>query len=150
MKIKSIRIENFRSFIDQEFNLNRYSCFVGPNGAGKSTVLCALNVFFKEQDSSATDTSKLCDEDYFARKTDKPIRITVTFDDLSEKAKMELADYVRQNELIVSAEAIFDGETGLGYVRHFGQRLGMAEFRPFFDATKANAKADEIPIFRTQ
>lgn len=58
MKIKKLRIENFRSFIDQEFGLNRHSCFVGPNGAGKSTVLCALNVFFKEQDSSATDTSK--------------------------------------------------------------------------------------------
>lgn len=144
MKIKKLRIENFRSFIDQEFGLNRHSCFVGPNGAGKSTVLCALNVFFKEQDSSATDTSKLCDEDYFARKTNNPIRITVTFDDLSEQAKTDLADYVRQNELVVTAEAIYDEASGLGHVRHFGQRLGMAEFRPFFEATKANAKADEL------
>src|SRR4051794_19211028 len=101
MKIKKLRIENFRSFCDQELELNRYSCFVGPNGAGKSTVLCALNVFFEEQDS-ATDTSKLCDEDYFARQTDKPIRITVTFDDLSDEAKAELKDYVRQNELVVT------------------------------------------------
>jgi|GEM_PF-2350408 len=59
MKIKKLRIENFRSFSDQEFALNRYACFVGSNGASKSTVLCALNVFFKEQDS-ATDTSKVC------------------------------------------------------------------------------------------
>ena len=115
MKIKKLRIENFRSFIDQEFGLNRHSCFVGPNGAGKSTVLCALNVFFKEQDSSATDTSKLCDEDYFARKTNNPIRITVTFDDLSEQAKTDLADYVRQNELVVTAEAIYDEASGLGH-----------------------------------
>jgi energy-coupling factor transporter ATP-binding protein EcfA2 len=150
MKIKTLRIENFRSFIDQEFGLNRYSCFVGPNGAGKSTVLCALNVFFKEQDSSATDTSRLCDEDYFARKTDNPIRITVTFDDLSEQAKTELADYVRQNELVVTAEAIFDAISGLALVRHFGQRLGMVEFRPFFDAVKANAKADELNAFYGQ
>ena len=143
MKIKTLRIENFRSFKDQMVNLNRYSCFVGPNGAGKSTVLCALNVFFKEQDS-ATDTSKLCDEDYFVRKTDKPIRITVTFDGLSENAKTELADYVRQGELVVTAEAIFDDDSGLGHVRHFGQRLGMTDFRPFFEATKANAKAEEL------
>ena len=73
MKIKTIRIENFRGFLYQTIALNRYSCFVGPNGAGKSTILCALNVFFKEQDSSATDTAKLCDEDYFGRQTDKPI-----------------------------------------------------------------------------
>ena len=54
MKIKAIRIENYRAFLDQTIALNRYSCFVGPNGAGKSTILCALNVFFKEQDSSVT------------------------------------------------------------------------------------------------
>ena len=143
MKIKTLLIENFRSFKDQTVNLNRYSCFVGPNGAGKSTVLCALNVFFKEQDS-ATDTSKLCDEDYFIRKTDQPIRITVTFDGLSENAKTELADYVRQGELVVTAEAIFDGDSRLGHVRHFGQRFGMSEFRPFFEATKVNAKAEEL------
>ena len=144
MKIKKLRIENFRSFSDQEFALNRYICFVGPNGAGKSTVLCALNVFFKEQDSSATDTSKLSDEDFFSRQTDKPIHITVTFDDLSDEAKSELSDYVRQDELVVTAEAQFDPQSGLAQVRHFGQRLGMAEFRSYFEAMKVNAKADEL------
>ncbi len=144
MRIKKLRIENFRSFSDQEFALNRYTCFVGPNGAGKSTVLCALNVFFKEQDSSATDTSKLCDEDFFARQTDKPIRITVTFDDLSNEAKSELSDYVRQDELVVTAEAHFDPDSGIAQVRHFGQRLGMAEFRPYFEAMKVNANAVEL------
>lgn len=144
MKIKTIRIENFRGFLDQTIAFNRYSCFVGPNGAGKSTILCALNVFFKEQGSSATDTAKLCDEDYFARQTDKPVRITVTFDELSEQAKTELADYVRQDELVVTAEAVFDAGSGIGQVRHFGQRLGMTEFRPFFDAVKANAKAEAL------
>lgn len=143
MKIKKLRIENFRSFRDQEFELNRYCCFVGPNGAGKSTVLCALNVFFQEQDS-ATDTSKLCDEDYFGRVTDEPIRITLTFDDLSDQAKQDLSDYVRQNELVVTAEATFDENTGLGHVRHYGQRRGIADFRPFFEAVKASAKADEL------
>ena len=144
MKIKSIRIENFRSFVDQEVPLNRYSCFVGPNGAGKSTVLSALNVFFKEQTSSATDTHKLCDEDFFQRRTDRPIRISLTFDDLSPAAKSDLADYVRQDELIVTAEAVFDQGTQLAVVRHFGQRLGMESFRTFFDAVKAGAKADEL------
>lgn len=118
MRIKKLRVENFRSFSDQEIELNRYTCFVGSNGAGKSTVLRALNVFFKEQDSSATDTSKLCDEDFFGRQTDKPIRITVTFDDLTDEAKSELSDYVRQDELVVTAEAQFDPQTGIAQVRH--------------------------------
>ena len=46
MKIKSIHIENLRSFKDELIVLNDYTCLVGPNGAGKSNVLFALNIFF--------------------------------------------------------------------------------------------------------
>lgn len=146
MKIKSIRLENFRSFRDETISLNKYSCFVGPNGAGKSSVLAALNVFFRELASSATDISKLTDEDYFCKETVNPIRITVTFDDLSQEATADLSDYVRQNELVVTAEAIFDSNTGFGLVRHYGQRSGMSDFRRFFDADKRGAKAAELSV----
>ncbi|MCX6751861.1 MAG: AAA family ATPase, partial [Candidatus Nomurabacteria bacterium] len=122
MKIKSIRLENFRSFRDETISLNKYSCFVGPNGAGKSSVLAALNVFFREQASFATDINKLTDEDYFCKDTTNPVRITVTFDDLNQVAQKELSDYVRQNELVVTAEAIFDANAGVGQIRHFGNR----------------------------
>ena len=84
MKIKSIRIENFRSFLDESIWLNRYSCFVGPNGSGKSSVLAALNVFFQEKSSPVADVGNLPDEDYFCKETGTPIRITVTFDDLNQ------------------------------------------------------------------
>lgn len=143
MKIKSIRIENFRSFQDETIALSRYSCFVGPNGAGKSTVLAALNVFFQER-AAATDISKLVDEDYFRKDTAHPARITLTFDDLDQRAREELAAYVRQDELVVTAEAVFDNATGVGAVRHYGQRLGMGQFRAFFEADKAGAKAPEL------
>lgn len=144
MKIKSIRIENFRSFRDETIVLNRYSCFVGPNGAGKSTVLAALNVFFQERAASATDISKLLDEDYFSKNTANPVRITLAFDDLSQAACEELAAYVRQNELVVTAEAVFDSASGTGAVRHYGQRLGMEAFRAFFEAEKAGSRAPEL------
>lgn len=143
MKIKSLRIENFRSFQDETIALNRYSCFVGPNGAGKSTVLAALNVFFQDR-AAATDISKLIDEDYFRKDTAHPARITLTFDDLDQRAREELAAYVRQDELVVTAEAVFDNATGVGAVRHYGQRLGMEQFRAFFEAEKASAKAGEL------
>jgi predicted ATPase len=148
MKIKAIRIENFRSFQDETVQLNRYSCFVGPNGAGKSTVLAALNVFFQERTASSTDISRLAEEDYFWRKTANPIRITLTFDELSQVALEQLATYVRQEQLVVTAEAVFDAATGEGPVRHFGHRVGMEAFRPFFDAEKAGAKVIELnPIY---
>lgn len=147
MKIKSIRIEYFRSFQDETIVLNRSSCFVGPNGAGKSTVLAALNVFFQER-TAATDISRLVDEDYFRKETANPVRITLTFDDLNQRAYEELAAYVRQDELVVTAEAVFDSANGVGGVRHFGQRLGMEQFGKFFDAEKAGAKAGDLaPIY---
>ena len=144
MKIRSIQIQNFRCFQDETIEINRYSCFVGPNGAGKSSVLAALNVFFREQSGAPTDVAKLAEEDYFGRNTDVPIRITVTFNDLGETAQTELSAYVRQNELVVTAEAQFDPNTGIGVVRHFGQRAGMEEFRGFFEAEKAGARAGEL------
>ncbi|MBI4322555.1 MAG: AAA family ATPase [Chloroflexi bacterium] len=144
MKIRTIRIENFRSFRDQTLCLNRYSCFVGPNGAGKSNILAALNVFFQDRAASSTDVSKLTDEDYFGKCTDNPIRITLTFDDLKPATQTELAAYVRQDGLVVTAEAKFDPTAGFGQVRHFGQRLGIEPLRAFFDAEKAGAKAAEL------
>ena len=122
MRIKSLRIQNFRSFEDETIRFNRLSCFVGPNGAGKSSVLAALNVFFREQSGAASDVTKLIDEDYFGKITANSIRITVTFDDLNQAAQTELSAYVRQNELVVTAEAVFDANAGFGAVKHFGQR----------------------------
>lgn len=144
MKIKTVKIENFRSFQEDTIHLSPYSCFVGPNGAGKSTVLTALNVFFQERAASATDITKLIDEDYYSKNTEIPIRITLTFDGLSDVAKRELSAYVRQEELVVTAEAVFDTATGIGSVKHFGQRFGMPRFRGFFEAEKAGAKAPEL------
>lgn len=144
MKIKSIRIENFRSFRDETIILNKYSCFVGPNGAGKSSILAALNIFFRDQSSSSFDTTKLEEEDFFGKSTNKPIRITVVFNELSQIAQEELSAYVRQGELIVTAESKFDEEKGHGPVRYFGQRLGIEDFRVFFEHEKAGATAKDL------
>ena len=144
MKIKPIQIANFRSFQDDTITLTRYTAFVGPNGAGKSNVLSALNVFFQEQASSKTNTARLTDEDYFDKNTAIPIRITVTFHDLTPEAEKALSHYVRQGELVVTAEAHFDPDAEIGLVHYFGQRLAMPEFVPFFEAVKQSAKAPEL------
>ena len=107
-------------------------------------MLTALNVFFQERAAAATDISKLTSEDYFGKSTNRPIRITVTFDELSPEAQTALSDYVRQNELAVTAEAVFNEVAGVGEVRHFGHRLGMEAFRHLFDAEKEGAKKPEL------
>lgn len=144
MKIESVRIENFRGFKDEVISFNDYSCFVGPNGSGKSTVLAALNVFFRQYKDSKTDLSKLSAEDFHHKNVSQPIRITVTFHDLSDQAKSDLSDYVRQDRLIVSSIARYDAGTERAEVKQYGNRLGIDDFRKYFEADKAGASASEL------
>jgi len=97
MRIGSVRIQNLRSFKDQTVLFDPYTCLVGPNGAGKSNVFCALNIFFGEDDHSQTDLQTLEEEDFNNRDTSDPIRVTVTFVDLTEAAKQDLKAYVRHD-----------------------------------------------------
>lgn len=150
MRISSVRIENFRSFKDQTIPFNDYACLVGPNGAGKSTVLTALNVFFRESDSLPTDLSQLDDEDFHCKDTDNPVKITVTFENLTQKATEDFSDYVRQGKLIVSAVATFDQATGKADVKQYGQRLGMPAFAPFFEGLDGGKKVADLKEIYTE
>ncbi|MBY0091420.1 AAA family ATPase [Priestia aryabhattai] len=48
MKLKKIHIHNYRSIIDQSFELNDYNLLVGANNAGKSTVINAIRTFYEK------------------------------------------------------------------------------------------------------
>ncbi len=144
MRVASVRMQNFRSFEDATVPFNNYACLVGPNGAGKSTVLTALNVFFRESENLPTDLSQLEQEDFHCKNTAAPIRITVTFTDLSEEARDDFSDYVRQGQLVVTAVASFDEATGKAQVKQYGQRLGMTVLRPFFEAVDGGKRVAEL------
>jgi energy-coupling factor transporter ATP-binding protein EcfA2 len=154
MKIASVRIENFRGFKDETIDLENYTCFVGPNGSGKSTVLAALNVFFRQYKDSKTDLSKLSVDDFHHKDVKGPIKITVTFIGLTEQAKKDLSDYVRQDKLIVSSVATYDPILQVAEVKQFGNRLGMLQFKGYFEADKEGGSAKELvaryEILRTE
>jgi len=136
MKIESVRIQNFRSFKDETIYFDDYTCFVGANGCGKSTILNALNIFFRQNKDCATDLCRLSIEDFHHKNIDEPIKITVTFIELSDKAKEDLSDYVRQDKLIVSSIAKYDNDKNIAEVKHYGNRLGFCDFREYFEADK--------------
>lgn len=46
LRIKQIRIKNFRSIVDLDINVDEMNIFVGLNDAGKSNILKELNLFF--------------------------------------------------------------------------------------------------------
>jgi putative ATP-dependent endonuclease of the OLD family len=144
LRIKTLEIRNFRSIKKAQVNFDDYTCLVGPNGAGKSTVLYALNILFQDASQSSTDVHMLTREDFCRCDTDTPVEITATFGDLSEEAKKDLKDYIRQDLLIVSAIANWDSGTSKGVIKRFGQRLGMSAFGPFFKSHGDNAKVSEL------
>lgn len=132
MKIESIRIENFRIFKDETINFSDYNCLVGPNGTGKSTVIYALNVFFQET-FYGKPLTELVEEDFHVKITKDPVKITITFIDLSDSAKEDLRHYVRHNKLIVTAEANYDPAKEKAIVKQYGTRMVMTAFRKFFE-----------------
>lgn len=145
MKIDTVKIENFRCFKDETIIFNNYTCFIGSNGSGKSTILNALNIFFKNDKDSQTNLNILSEDDFHHKITKDPIKITVTFIDLSDKAKEELSDYVRDDKLVVSAIAEYNSEKQNAEIIHYGNRLGFDDFRKYFAANKdGKGKADEL------
>jgi len=144
MKIKSVRIQNFRTFKDETIFFNDYTCLVGANGAGKSTILCALNIFFQETENSSTDLKLLSEEDFHKKNTEEPIKITVTFNDLEGEAQKDFKEYYRQGELIISAYASFDEIKRNAPVKQYGQRNVMKIFSDFFKALGDNRQVKEL------
>ncbi len=144
MKLHEIHIQNFRSFRDETIKFDDYTCLVGPNGAGKSNVLTALNVFFRNTRSTATNLTKLDKEDFHQKNTEEPVEITVTFNDLSDEAAADFNAYYRQKKLIISAVATWNDDVGYAEVRQFGQRLVMAEFAPYFEKLESGALVADL------
>ena len=59
MKLRRLRIHNFRSIIDADIEVHNYTMIVGANNAGKSNVLAALRSFYDDVKWSAEDVPKV-------------------------------------------------------------------------------------------
>lgn len=82
LRIKQIRIKNFRSIVDLDINVDKMNIFVGLNDAGKSNILKALNLFFNNETEPGcafdfeTDYSKYAP---VRKKKAKEIEISIVF-----------------------------------------------------------------------
>lgn len=87
LKIKSVRVINFRALQDVNIEFDSITTFIGPNGSGKSTVLRALDWFFngKPGDLDELDCS--------LGNVEAAIEVGVTFHELSRVDRDELGKY---------------------------------------------------------
>lgn len=113
MIIKSVRVQNFRSILDEELHCDSLTVLVGANGSGKSSLLRAIELFYAPDPTVAA-------EDFYAEDVSRDIEITITFADLSSAAAKRFAKYVESGSLTVarvisvhngSASARFHGST---------------------------------------
>lgn len=49
MKIQKVKIHNFRSVEEAEFNLDDYTLLIGENNAGKTTIITAIRMFYEDK-----------------------------------------------------------------------------------------------------
>ncbi|RMH36340.1 MAG: DUF2813 domain-containing protein [Nitrospirae bacterium] len=84
MKIKRVRIENFRSINMLDFEPGPYCVLIGENNSGKSNILRALNLALGEIWPSERSFSE---EDFHNQDKSKDIVIQVFFDKIIEQYK---------------------------------------------------------------
>lgn len=48
MKLKQIKLKNFRGYLENVFDINNLSVIIGENDVGKSTIIDALDIFFND------------------------------------------------------------------------------------------------------
>lgn len=92
MRITCVSITNYRALRDVTIPLSRFACLIGENNSGKSSFLQALSLFFSG--------SKLAASHFFDES--KPIRIAVTFEDITDADLARLADEHRTRVEVIA------------------------------------------------
>jgi putative ATP-dependent endonuclease of OLD family len=87
MRIKRVRIQNYRCLRDADIDFDGITTFIGPTGVGKSAVLRALEWFFNGTAGS------LSEEDVWAGAGRKQITVEVEFCDLTDLDRAALGKY---------------------------------------------------------
>ncbi len=85
MKLRRLRIHNFRSIVDADIEAHDYTIVVGANNAGKSNIISALRAFYEDLKHSGDDLPKMKD----AQAEESWVELTF---DLSESEWEGLAD----------------------------------------------------------
>lgn len=107
MKIKKIKIENFKSIKKTEFDFEDLTILLGENNSGKTNILKALQMFFE------TTVRNVNAEHFFGKdftKENTEIKITLTFDRLTsdELNDTRIGKYVINGTLTIMKTIYFD------------------------------------------
>lgn len=103
MKIQKIEIRNYRSLHNLTIYPKDILALVGRNNSGKSNLIKALELFFK------ASTRLVNDECFYNHKTEIPIEIFITFEQLSDWERKEFKSWMDEDKLVVGREVVCTG-----------------------------------------
>lgn len=114
MRIKTVKISGFKSFLDPTvLNFeNPLSVIVGPNGCGKSNIVDSIKWVMGEQSSKTLRCDSMSDVIFNGSKTKKPVgmaEVSVIFENVSENK--DLLKYLQENELTIKRRVYRSGES---------------------------------------
>ena len=114
MKLKKLKIKNFRSYKDEvEIEFGNLTAFVGKNDIGKSTILEVLDIFFNE----GKGVVKLDKDDINKQavtENDNEIVISVCFEDLPASIVIDST-----NETTLNAEYLLNSSNQLEIIKKY-------------------------------
>lgn len=114
MKIKSVKIKNFRSYKDEvRIEFGNLTAFVGKNDIGKSTVLEALDIFFNDS-KGAIKLDKDDINKQSVAENDNEIVIAVCFDELPTAIVIDST-----NETTLQDEYLLNSEGRLEIIKRY-------------------------------
>lgn len=105
MKIRKLKIKNFRGIGSAEIDIEDFTSFIGPNNIGKSTILHALNILLDNKKPTVDDWPN-------KRPSTQVMEIVCEFRDLEEweKKKPAISGLLYEDRLIVRLSASWCSE----------------------------------------
>lgn len=95
MKLRRLRIHNFRSIVDADIEVHDYTMIVGANNAGKSNIISALRAFYDDFKHSGDDFPKMKDGQIDESWVELAFDLTeAEWEGLADKYKEGVADQI--------------------------------------------------------
>ena len=99
MRLSRVVIENFRAIEFLDVTLDRLTVLIGENGVGKSCVIKAIDLFFAK-------SINISPTDFHNGNINEPIKISLTFSDLSVAELETFGARVHDGEMSVSRKIV--------------------------------------------
>lgn len=138
MRLKGIRVKNFRAIEDLAVDLAPQTAILGGNGCGKSTLLRAMERFFGQQSSMQAD-------DFFANDLTRVIEIELTFHEFNGVELDLFNSRIHNREMTVTR--VFDAGGGRVNGSYYGstlKHLGFDAIRSIDAAREKTAAYNEV------